>query len=53
MTPNFIPFLKKAFAGELVSQDPDDEHAAALLVRIRTKRKAAAINHYKNLPVHC
>jgi len=33
--------LKKAFAGELVPQDPADEPAAALLARIRTEREAA------------
>ena len=30
--------LKKAFSGELVSQDPDDEPAQALLARIRASR---------------
>ncbi len=30
--------LKQAFAGKLVSQDPDDEPAAALLARIRAER---------------
>ena len=30
--------LKKAFSGELVSQDPDDEPAQALLARIRSSR---------------
>ena len=30
--------LKKAFAGQLVSQDPDDEPAQALLARIRASR---------------
>ncbi len=34
--------LKKAFAGELVPQDPADEPAAALLARIRAEREAAA-----------
>jgi len=34
--------LKKAFAGELVPQDPDDEPAAALLARIRAEREAKA-----------
>jgi len=34
--------LKKAFAGELVPQDPDDEPAAALLARIRAERESAA-----------
>ncbi len=29
-------FLKKAFAGQLVPQDPDDEPASTLLTRIRT-----------------
>ena len=33
--------LKKAFAGELVPQDPDDEPAAALLARIAAEREAA------------
>jgi type I restriction enzyme S subunit len=32
--------LKKAFAGELVPQDPADEPAAALLARIRAERAA-------------
>ena len=31
--------LKKAFAGELVPQDPADEPAAALLARIRAERE--------------
>ena len=34
--------LKKAFAGELVPQDPADEPAAALLARIRAERAAQA-----------
>lgn len=34
--------LKKAFAGELVPQDPNDEPASALLDRIRTERQAGA-----------
>jgi type I restriction enzyme S subunit len=34
--------LKKAFAGELVSQDPADEPAADLLARIRAERAAAS-----------
>ena len=34
--------LKKAFAGELVPQDPADEPAAALLARIRAERAATA-----------
>jgi type I restriction enzyme, S subunit len=34
--------LKKAFAGELVPQDPADEPAAALLARIRAERAAAS-----------
>lgn len=32
--------LKKAFAGELVPQDPADEPAAVLLARIRSEREA-------------
>ena len=31
---------KKAFSGELVSQDPDDEPASELLARIRAERDA-------------
>lgn len=34
--------LKKAFAGELVPQDPADEPAAALLARIAAEREAAS-----------
>lgn len=34
--------LQKAFAGELVPQDPADEPAAALLARIRAEREAQA-----------
>ena len=34
--------LKKAFAGQLVLQDPDDEPAQALLERIKAAQKAAA-----------
>jgi type I restriction enzyme S subunit len=34
--------LKKAFAGELVLQDPNDEPAAELLARIRAQRAAYA-----------
>ena len=33
--------LKKAFAGQLVAQDPNDEPAAVLLERIRTERAKA------------
>jgi type I restriction enzyme, S subunit len=34
--------LKKAFAGELVPQDPNDEPASELLARIRAEHEAAA-----------
>jgi type I restriction enzyme S subunit len=36
--------LKRAFAGRLVPQDPDDEPASILLERIRAKRAAQAAN---------
>jgi type I restriction enzyme S subunit len=42
--------LKKAFAGELVSQDPADEPAAALLARIRAEREAQAAKSAKKKP---
>jgi type I restriction enzyme S subunit len=35
--------LKQAFAGQLVPQDPDDEHASVLLERIREERERRAI----------
>ena len=37
--------LKKAFAGQLVGQDPTDEPASILLDRIRTERKQAVKNN--------
>jgi restriction endonuclease S subunit len=42
--------LKKAFAGELVPQDPADEPAAALLARIRAEREAKAASSQKKEP---
>lgn len=44
--------LKRAFAGELVSQDPDDEPASVLLERIRAQREAeqAAASASKKRP---
>lgn len=42
--------LKKAFAGELVPQDPADEPAAALLARLRAEREAATAQSAKKKP---
>ena len=39
--------LAKAFRGELVRQDPNDEPASALLERIRAQREAAEANGKK------
>ena len=50
MTANALrqSILKKAFAGQLVPQDPHDEPASVLLDRIRAEReKAAKSNHAK------
>ena len=42
--------LKKAFTGQLVEQDPDDEPASVLLDRIRAEReKAMKNNHSKKM----
>ena len=38
--------LKKAFAGQLVPQDPHDEPASVLLDRIRTEREKAMQNNH-------
>ena len=38
--------LKKAFAGQLVAQDPRDEPASVLLDRIRAEREQAAKNNH-------
>jgi len=35
--------LKRAFSGELVPQDPNDEPASVLLERIRAERQAAKL----------
>ena len=44
--------LKRAFSGELVPQDPDDEPASILLERIRAQRRAeqAAATAIKKRP---
>lgn len=42
MVDNIAPaLLAKAFRGELVPQDPNDEPASVLLERIRVEREAA------------
>ena len=38
--------LKRAFAGRLVSQDPNDEPASVLLDRIRAEREKAVQNSH-------
>ena len=43
--------LKKAFAGQLVPQDPNDEPAAALLARLRAEREASHPKGLKARPV--
>ena len=44
--------LKRAFSGQLVPQDPDDEPASALLERIRAQREAerTAVSATKKRP---
>ena len=37
--------LRKAFVGQLVPQDPDDEPASVLLDRIRAEREKAVKNN--------
>ena len=37
--------LKKAFSGQLVSQDPDDEPASILLERIKAEKAARSQNN--------
>ena len=41
--------LKKAFSGQLVSQDPHDEPASALLARIKAERADVATKPRKNI----
>lgn len=41
--------LKKAFAGELVPQDPEDEPAAALLERIKAAKAGKAAGNRSRL----
>jgi type I restriction enzyme S subunit len=40
--------LKKAFSGQLVEQDPNDEPASALLARIKTERATLANSNKKS-----
>jgi len=44
--------LKKAFSGQLVPQDPNDEPASALLARIQAEKSAHATSKvsHKNSP---
>lgn len=43
--------LAKAFRGELVPQDPNDEHASALLARIASSNTAVAGKNKRKVPV--
>jgi type I restriction enzyme S subunit len=47
LTPSF---LAKAFRGDLVPQDPDDEPASVLLERIREQRQTSPANKPKRPP---
>lgn len=42
--------LKKAFSGELVPQDPNDEPASELLARIKAEKKAEQLKKTKKKP---
>ena len=46
LTPNL---LEKAFRGQLVTQDPNDESASALIGRIQSARAAQPIKPKRNL----
>jgi type I restriction enzyme S subunit len=50
MVDNIVPaLLAKAFRGELVTQDPNDEPVSVMLERIRAGREAADLKPRKHI----